>query len=155
MAVSTVTVLWTPCFHFTMVTHEHNYIPTTLSHSILQLSPHRQTHGAPTTQQQVFPLCSLPSVTFLHLFFLFFYIISPLTNNIDNSPALGCRRSPHGLPHLSSISSPKEIHKRYMDAVNELKDSTKPKVCLTLTRKSQGEDITKQLPSDHHSVLAT
>ena len=37
-----------------------------------------------------------------------------------------------------------------MHEMNLLKDSTKRQVCVTITRKSHGEDYSIQLPHEHH-----
>ena len=54
--------------------------------------------------------------------------------------------------HESSINSPRKMHNRYFEAMNELKYATRSKVCLTLTSKSQGEDIIKQLPTNKQMI---
>ncbi|KAJ1267642.1 hypothetical protein BS78_07G073000 [Paspalum vaginatum] len=51
----------------------------------------------------------------------------------------------HHLP-TSTVSSPRLLRNRYVQAINALKDSTNPKLCLTVVCNSQAADLMKELP---------
>ena len=45
------------------------------------------------------------------------------------------------------------MHNTYDQAINKLKDHTRPKVCVNLTSKFRSEDITTQLPTNNHTII--
>ena len=46
------------------------------------------------------------------------------------------------------------MHDKYVQAMNKLKDDTRPKICVNLTGNSQSEDITMHLPTNNQTIVA-